>query len=48
MFVVYVKLAEVPSVARRIQNKIEKNWITLKNFSLFGPAVWPALANIYK
>ena len=51
----YKELAGVPGVARGIKKRILKRKKSTKNclrvpsksFSPFGPAVWPALADIY-
>ena len=49
-YILYIILAEVPGVAREIF-KIEflKGYsrVPSKNVSSFGPAVWPAIDNIY-
>ena len=46
---IYIKiLAEGPGVARgKKQNKKNKKNVEKKNFSPFGPAVWPAIRNIF-
>ena len=55
-FMVYKKLAKSPGVARGKKNWIKKtifethpshSWVSTKNVSPFGPAVWPAMGNIY-
>ena len=51
----YKELAGVPGVARGLKKRILKRkkstknclWVPSKSFSPFGPAVWPAIHNIY-